>query len=145
SADYLFFRVPLQGDFEVECEVTAGAFRTAELAYGGRWLALDRELKALDLFQVNQPRGRVTLEQPLKDLGEWYTFRLEVKDGGVISSINGRKIHEEALPSPPDPWLALHVASTNTGGLRNLKIKGSPVIPERLDLAAAPDLTGWTA
>jgi hypothetical protein len=87
----------------------------------------------------------LTLDPPLQDLGDWYKFRLVVRDGGYEVHVNGRKIHDEGLPPLPDPWLAIHVPSINTGGVRNFQIKGNPIIPDKLELSAMPELTGWSA
>src|SRR5205814_810761 len=78
-------------------------------------------------------------------VGDWYAYRLVVKDGNYEVYINGRKIHEDRLPEQYDPWLAVQVGAALTGGARNLKISGTPTIPEVVSLSNRPDLSGWLA
>jgi Domain of unknown function (DUF1583_N)/Protein of unknown function (DUF1581) len=54
-------------------------------------------------------------------------------------------VHESPLPAECDPWLTLFCYAQLTGGARKVKISGNPVIPERLNFTALPDLTGWLA
>src|SRR5262249_51237273 len=43
------------------------------------------------------------------------------------------------------PWLAIQISANLLGGARNLKITGSPTIPDSLNLSGLPDLAGWMA
>jgi hypothetical protein len=145
GSDFLYFGVPLRGDFEIECELSSFGWRESHLMYGTQWINLHWEKKAYEVYGLGQQMRSLTLDPPLQDPGDWYKYRLVVRDGGYEVYVNGRKIHDEALPPLPDPWLAIHVPSQNTGGVRNLQIKGSPIIPDKLELSAMPELTGWSA
>jgi hypothetical protein len=87
----------------------------------------------------------VAINPPLEKLGDWYKYRLVVRDGTMTSFVNGRKIHEAPVPAERDPWLALHCPAQVTGSARNIAITGEPAVPESLNLSALPDLTGWIA
>jgi hypothetical protein len=101
------------------------------------------DLKLLDRSQFGRPLGDVAINPPLEKLGEWYAFRLAAQKGRLTASINGRKVHETPLPPDCDPWVTILSQGMESGSVRNLTITGNPVIPHKLNLAAAPDLAGW--
>jgi tetratricopeptide (TPR) repeat protein len=143
SHDYLYLRTPLQGDFDVSCELTSFGWREAHLAYGGLRLDLVHTLKRYNLYSFARLIRAMDIDPPLLDLGPWYKFRLSVLGEKYTVYINDRKICEEPLPFNPDPWLMLHAEHSNTAGIRNVKIRGTPRVPETLALSASPDLAGW--
>ena len=79
----------------------------------------------------------------MKDLGDWYAFRLVVKGGRMTVYAKGQKIHEQAIAGESDPWLAIFAGGNLSTGVRNLKISGKPVIPRQILLTGSSDLTGW--
>ncbi len=141
--DYFYFNVPLRGNFEINCELTAFGWREAQLNYGGLRVFLVHTLKTYNLEHFNRSLRSVPLEPPVEKVGEWYAYRLAVQDGVYTAHVNGRKIHEERLPADPDPWLALHQLAHLSGGLRNLRITGNPTIPDELNPSGYADLSGW--
>jgi tetratricopeptide (TPR) repeat protein len=143
--DNLYFNIPLRGDFEVECELTSFGWREARLSYGGLRCGLVYDLKRYELIQFNRYLSANAIEPPIDKVGDWYPFRLVMKDGTFSAFAAGRKLHEERLPPDPDPWLTIYLANTLTGGVRNLKINGTPTIPEVLNLSDKADLSGWLA
>lgn len=143
SQDCLYLRTPLAGDFEVSCELTSFGWREAQLAYGGLRLDLAQSLKRYNLLSFARLIRAVDIDPPLADLGPWYKFRLTVHGDTYTVHINDRKLCEEPLPFNPDPWLMLYAEHSNTASIRNLKIRGTPRVPESLALSASPDLAGW--
>jgi hypothetical protein len=145
--DYLYFNVPLRGNFEVNCELTSFGWREARLAYGTLRYGIVHDLKSYNLARLNRDIRTGQINPPLKDIpyDGWYAYRLAVRDGNYVVYVNGRKLYEERLPAEPDPWLTLHLPAQNTGGLRKLTITGNPTVPDTLSLSHLPDLTGWMA
>jgi tetratricopeptide (TPR) repeat protein len=143
AQDYLYLRTPLQGDFEVTCDLTSFGWREAHLGYGGLRFDLLHTLKKYNLFSFSQLVRSGDIQPPLADPGPWYKFRLVVHGDTYTVFVNNRKLCEEPLPDDADPWLMLHADHQCTAGIRNLKIAGQPHIPESLSLSALPDLTGW--
>jgi tetratricopeptide (TPR) repeat protein len=145
--DAFYFRVPLRGNFEVRCELTCSGRRQASLAYAGVALELLPDGKSIRLARRGRPAEMLPLASPLEKLPAegWCACRLAVADGTLRLVINDRTVYEERLPAEPDPWLAVHVPASNTGGVRRLTITGRPVIPESLVLAGGADLGGWLA
>jgi hypothetical protein len=145
AGDYLYFGVPMRGDFEVQCELSIHNWTKGDLAYGGLKPSLFHDMKKLELHRFRRKLRDVTLDPPMKVEGGWFKYRLTAKDGQLTAFINDRKVYEERLPQEPDPWLALHVSAAHTGGARNLKIIGEPAIPESLNLSGHVDLSSWLA
>jgi hypothetical protein len=143
AQDHLYLRMPLRGDFEVNCELTTFGWREGHLAYGGLRFDLIYTLKTFDLHSFDRRIRVGQIEPPLKPPGDWYKMRLVVRDGTWTVYVNDRKMCEEPLPDEADPWLMLHADHQITAGIRNLKITGQPRVPEALALSALPDLTGW--
>ncbi len=114
--DYLYFNVPLRGDFEVECDLTSFNYREARLGYSDIFAMLNWELKKYDVWQDDKFTSSGTIDPPIKDIGEYYHFKIAVKDGLYSAFVNGRKIHEQRLSPEPDPWLAIYIRSWLTGG-----------------------------
>src|SRR5262249_27798498 len=103
------------------------------------------DLKRYDILEFDRKVFDGVIQPALPKVGDWYEYKLVVSKGQLTSYVNGRKLHEEPSPADRDPWLMVHVNDYLNGGLRNLKIKGQPVIPEQLELSKLPDLTGWLA
>jgi hypothetical protein len=143
--DYLYFNTPLRGNFEVDCKLSAFGWREGRISYGGLYVGVLHTRDKLELGHYGRMLPQVTLEKPFERIDDWYPYRLVVKDGTYTSYVNGVKVYEQSLPAEPDPWLALYVFVNFTGGARDLKLSGNPTIPERLNLSAYTDLTGWLA
>jgi tetratricopeptide (TPR) repeat protein len=148
TQDYLYFGVPLRGEFEVECELTSFGWREIQPVYSCLGIGAQHELNKIYFHQVGRDPGAGAtrpIEPPLPRPGEWYKYRLVVKDGGYEVYLNGQKVYEQSLPPDADPWLALRCQQPWNGGMRDLKVKGNPTIPDSLDLTAAADLAPWSA
>jgi tetratricopeptide (TPR) repeat protein len=143
--DFLYLGVPLRGNFEVSCELTAWGDNQQHLAYGGRLVSVVWDLKNLDVSHFGRSDRRIALDPTLERLPDWYPYRMVVQDGTLSFYLKDRKIYEERLPTDPDPWLAIHQVALGFSGVRNLRITGDPQIPEELNLSTLPDLTGWVS
>src|SRR6185369_2803594 len=105
SLDAMYFRVPLRGNFEVNCEC---GWREIRLAYAGQWIGpkVNKKNYTHDTFAGPQPDGAI--EPPPVATGDnWYKLRLAVQDGVLTLFANDVKFHEQRLPAEPDPWLAI--------------------------------------
>ncbi len=146
NADYLYLNIPLQGDFEVTCELNGlKGTNQMNLTYGGIRVFVAWDLKSARVFSTDREARQVSFDPPLEDLQGWYPCRLVVKDRTYTLFFNGRKVVEEPLPPGNDPWLAIHNGAEGLADLRLLKIVGRPTIPAVLELSSLPDLAGWLA
>jgi hypothetical protein len=143
--DFMYLSIPLRGDFQLDCELTSFNWREIRVSYAGIAAALKYDLKHVERFHYGRSLPEVTLVPPFTKIGDWYPFRLVVKSGRMTTFADGRKIHETSLPAECDPWLAFFAQGHLAGSARKIRISGNPVIPERLNLTALPDLTGWLA
>ena len=143
--DRLVFACPLRGDFEVSCELSLDDRRSMQVVYGGLLLEIAPDGKSYQVRQDEGPVRSFSLEPPLETRGDWHAYRLTVQGGRAEIAVDGRSIHQARVPGDADPWLWLRQLGRRQGGVRNLRITGSPTIPEHLELARGPYLSGWTS
>ncbi len=143
--DFLYLNVPIQGDFELTCEVQGFGSNQMQLAYAAIMTTLRPDRKTLDIAHFGKPVRERVFDPPLEDGKGWYPLRLTVKNGKYTVFMKGQQIYEDFLPKSPDPWLAIHQRATGSSGLRALKLTGNPTVPESLSLSTQSDLTGWLA
>lgn len=145
SHDGLYLNIPIRGDFEVTCELSAESKCEAQLVYGMLGVGVSASGKELKISERGKDLPDSLLDPPVKTENGWYVYRLDVRDGMVTVEIGGRKVHEQGLHDAPDPWLAIRAQGDHAGAVRNVKITGEPSVPESLELLSFPDLTGWLA
>ncbi len=140
--DYLFYRLPLRGNFQVECDITAFGWREMNLWVAGQWVAPVYTLSEFDVGDMREWR-RQALAERLSRVGDWIHYRAVVQDGICTTYFNGRKVQERPLAADHDPWVAIRSPHTTSGAVRNLRIVGEPTIPEAVCLTSNEDLPGW--
>ena len=144
NADYLYLNAPLQGDFELTCELARlQGNNQLNLTYGGIRLYVAWDLKSGQLSISDRNTRQVEFNPPLENPKTWYPCRLVVKHDVYSLFFDGRKVVEEPLPPGHDPWLAIYNDAEGQADLRNLKLNGHPTVPAALDLSALSDLSGW--
>ncbi|HEV7225376.1 MAG TPA: DUF1583 domain-containing protein, partial [Pirellulales bacterium] len=143
--DYVYFGVPLRGDFELEAELSTFGWREIKAVYAALKFGVlyDHKHYTLSNFERNRPNGPI--DPPLDPLGQWFRYRLSVKDGQYTALVNGRQVYSERLPAEPDPWLAIQCWGPYLGEVRQVRITGSPSVPEAINLSAAANLDSWLA
>ncbi|MBN9119886.1 MAG: DUF1583 domain-containing protein, partial [Planctomycetes bacterium] len=145
SEDFLLFRTPLRGDFEVTCELRVQGWSEAHVRYGAHQFDLNHDRKKYKVHTAVRPGGRdVAINPPLAaSKTNVYQFKLVVKDGWFRAFVDGRELAVEKIGTDPEPWLMLHCHHQNTGTLTNVRINGAPTVPEKIDLLANDDLGFW--
>ena len=138
--DYLFFRSPLTGDYEVQCDVTA--FTTQTMA-AGTFVGNDGDRSHLWVGTFRNSASRVESNVKFSGFDEWIHQRSVVRDGVCRTSLNGLVVHTEQSATPLDPWFAVRNWWRMHSGARDIRISGNPVIPDVVELSAAEDLRGW--
>ena len=136
SDDYLYLNVPLRGDFTVSGDVSGGNANRIHLVYAGIKVNVNYDRKFVTVTTFGRSSRRIPIDPPLSDLKVAYPCRLEVKDQTLRLFLQGRKVLEEPLPPGHDPWLALQQDFYAHTGFKNLKLTGTPTVPESLDLSA---------
>jgi hypothetical protein len=143
--DILYFGVPLQGDFQFECELTLPKVGEIQAGYGGLAIAPTADLKRLQRMHYGRTLGESALNLPADETSGWYPYKMVVHGGTMTSFINGRPVLTDSIHSETDPWISFFCSVPFEGSARAIRISGHPTIPDRLNLSAGSDLTGWIA
>lgn len=139
--DFLFYRSPLSGDYEVECDL----IETPQVMIGGSYVGARRDQRTLDLGTFRAAAAGETVDPQFSTFWPAVHFRAAIRDGTRSISINGRLVKSEKLPQNPDPWLAIRCAGRSLGGVQNLRISGHPQVLAEVPLSNSRELTGWIA
>ena len=139
--DLLYYRIPLTGDFDVECDATVGGTRSTSLMFAG----VLHELHGVGLFNQGNVRviEQIVLDPPLTKLEMWARFRIRVRNGVCTTYFDGRELSVRQLPERYDPWLAVVSRGRHQSAVRNLRISGKPVVPDVVEMVAEEELHGW--
>jgi len=84
------------------------------------------------------------LSPPLDEITDPMRVRLEIKQGHATTFVNGRQVAQSTV-SVSDPWLTIFSVWHTHGWVKNLRILGTPTIPDSIDLLADQRLLGWDA
>ena len=139
--DYLFFRSPLTGHYEVHCDIShaasqamvAGTVAGSAGSHSQIWLGTFRDGAKQQPIDV-----RFSGFQP------WVRYRCVVRDNVATTWLNGLPVRTEEFTSP-DPWVAVRSWSRSHGSAQDVQITGHPVVPNSIDLSGSSDLRGWYA
>ena len=143
--DYLYFNIPLRGDFEVECDVSGFGWRDSHLMVCGNWVAPVYTHAAYDLGNFHQELKRFEVSPPLTTTKEWIHYRTVLRNQTVSTYFNGRLVRQELLSHDHDPWIAIRSSPRHEGAVRNLRITGQPIVPEEIRLSADKNFNGWVS
>lgn len=143
--DLIYFQSPLRGKFTVEGEMSTFGWREARIMYAAQWAAPQYTHEAADIGNLYSSWVGPKFSAKLAPMGEWCRIRMEVTPDKVVYYANEQLIHEHALTSNPDPWLAVHTFGQYAGATRSVRILGQPEIPMELQLSKREDLEGWWA
>ena len=143
SMDYLFFRSPLRGNYEVEADLFVAG--EPQFLAAGRILGMAEGRHA---FQIGTLRQGLTAKPVDPRWGHdnlWSRYRAVVRDGTLTVAIDGRPTFTEKLQEHHDPWVAIHSSAQRYTRIRDIRISGQPEVPATVKLSADPDLDGWNA
>lgn len=141
--DYLIFYTPLIGNYEVECDVTGFEWRDSSLLVAGNSVTPVYTHKHFDIGSFRGLRPRRAFNPPLTKVRAMIHYRTVVRDGSATTYFNGRPVNVEPLPERVSPWVAIRSTRQHDGAVRNLRITGTPVIPDEVGLAAVTTLNDW--
>lgn len=141
NEDFLFFRTPLRGDFEVEGDI--GSKGTTQFYAAGRYFGPRANGGVLETGTFRSGAPFETIDPPLTGFDDWVRFRVVFEDGVRRVYLNGQLVHSETLPEHHDPWIGVRSWSTYPAKFRNVQVTGHPDIPDAVLLSASRDLAGW--
>jgi hypothetical protein len=139
--DFLFYRSPLSGNFEVECDL----IDSPQVMTGGSYVGASLDRKTLDLGTFRAAAAGEPVDPQFSPFWPSVRYRAVIRDGTRSISINGRPVKSEKLCENSDPWLAIRCAGRSQGGVQNLRITGHPQVLEVVPLSNSRELTGWIA
>jgi hypothetical protein len=139
SADLLYYRVPLTGNFDIEGNVTAHTAQ-AGLLFGGRFHECYYDLAFYE--GTLRAKDQAAISPPLNGHDK-VRMRIRVRDRVCTTFFNGREVRSRRLPEHHEPWLAIYTDGQRLGGVRDLRISGNPVVPETVQMTADEELLGW--
>ncbi len=139
--DFLFYRSPLRGNFEIECDL----IDSAQVMIGGSYIGVRPDRKTLDIGSFRAMAAGEPIEPQFSHFWPSARYRAVIRDGSRSISINGRPVKSEKLPENSDPWLAIRCAGRAQGGVQDFRITGHPQVLEAVPLSNSRELTGWIA
>src|SRR6185295_7134180 len=146
GGDSLYFRSPLQGDFEVRFRRTTYGWKEMRMMYAATAMDLNGDGLSTWRFPLARPGTQTPLSAKLPGWGEMVDCKLVVKDGDYRVFAGDTQIFSQRLGPGSDPWLAVQTKEPHFDGrIENVQILGSPTVPELLRLSAAPTLLSWRA
>ncbi len=137
--DFLFYRLPLSGNYEVECDL----MDHTQLVVAGRYVGLLWDHKHLDLGRFGPGDPNLPIDPPFSPIDFWTRYRVVMRDGICTRFINGREVRIEAPPKNADPWIGIRSWGRSQSGMRDFRITGQPIVLDSVLMSAATDLTGW--
>ena len=143
SLDYLFYRFPLSGDFQIECDLVLPTHNPIAVMTAGTYVGLLGGLNGIETGTFRDVAPHVLFEPALTNWGKRIRFRAEISEDTRTVYLNGRKTSTVSLPRPRDPWIAFRSPGWHPSSFSNVRIQGQAKVLDAVDLSQMPDLTGW--
>jgi hypothetical protein len=141
--DFLSYRIPLRGDFEIECDFTTTYGEQVSFMLAGTHLQPATDGQSLTVGNFRKSSRNVPLEHHLTKLEQWARYRAVARNGVLTQYINGAAVLSQELPPNHDPWFAIRSWRRSRGKVRDLRITGQPEIPDEVQLITNTSLNGW--
>lgn len=141
--DYLSFRSPLTGNYQVECDFSVDGGNYFSFMVGGSLVQAISNGASLRTGNFRKPYTDRPLDIPLTKFRSTARFRAVVRDGVMRHFLNGYEVHSKELPAQHNPWVTMRAWRRSLGSVRDFRITGEPVIPDEINLTGDPELSGW--
>ncbi|MEW4527222.1 DUF1583 domain-containing protein [Maioricimonas sp. JC845] len=141
--DYYLYRLPLRGNFEVQCDL--GGWGTTQFLAAGTLLGAKGNSSQIEVGTFRGGSHPEEITPPLQRLDPWVRYRAVFEDDQLSIYLNGRLVRLRALEPHHDPWVGVRSWWRNPARVRDVRISGNPIIPTELELSASPELPGWYA
>lgn len=142
ETDYLSYRIPLRGDFEVECDISTRPGETGSLMVAGTYVeGFEQQIRSGDF---RAPVQETPITPQLTSFGKTVHHLAVVKERTLTHYINGRPVLTKRLAPDHDPWIAVRSPRRSQTSFSNFRISGKPVIPAEIRLVGDPDAEGWS-
>ena len=143
DADYLYYQLPLSGNYQIECEFVLPNLNPVAIMTGGTYIGPLGSYDGLDNGSFRAGAPPIPVQPKLTDVPKPMRYRGVIHDGVRTVFLNGRKVLTTTLPPQFDPWIAIRCPGRHRSSVENLRIMGQPTVLETVSLSHANDLTGW--
>lgn len=147
TADVLFCRFPLTGEFDFVCETQSGGSIGTDggLVYGGLHFQATGRNTTLSVWDADS-QHRVNRHSPFARTGMQPVFnRVSIRSTKQTSQFesNLHPIWFDDEIAQTSPWIGLRSSGTKRPVFRNVMLTGEPIIPRQVNLIAGDELRGW--
>ncbi|MEQ9411141.1 MAG: DUF1583 domain-containing protein, partial [Fuerstiella sp.] len=139
--EFLFYRVPLRGDFQIEGEILANG--STEVFVAGQFFGPEGVSPLIETGTFRNGGTRRPLEPAMDWTTTWARFRVVCRDRVCSVYFHGRLFAEFGLAEHHDPWFGIRSWWRARARFRRITVTGNPQIPNEVIMSAAPDLASW--
>ncbi|QDT12935.1 DUF1583 domain-containing protein [Planctomycetes bacterium K23_9] len=147
--DFLFFAVPLEGDYDVESNVSSFGWKDTQIMTAGTWTGLIYDLKRVAYGNASFQQGFSPINPPLTDLSGHSTVhhRVTIRNKKLTAYFSGRRAYVQNLTlgqgdTRINPWIAVRSSPKHDGEAVDVRITGGR-IPNTVSLSEVDNLPGW--
>lgn len=143
DADYLYYQLPLSGNYQIECDLVLPTLNPVSIMVGGTYVGPHYTLEGLDNGTFRAVAPLIKFQPKMTDLPKPMRYRAVIHDGISTIYLNGRQVHTTPLPPQFDPWIAIRCPGRHRASVENFRILGQPTVLSDVQLSSSNDLTGW--
>lgn len=142
----LWFQSPLRGKFEITADRSTFGWGECVISYGMFSAEPRHDAKAVRTIRLMHSSTEIETAPKLPEWKNMAAFRIVVDDRRLTTFTNGVQIHDAAFNAAPSPWIVLQADQPgNECRITNLRITGTPEIPDEIDLIDMADWNCWRA
>jgi len=144
--DFLVYRLPLRGNFEVHADIAAKG--STQFLLGGRLTGpVDKVRLLAGTFRAGKPFREI--DPPFVSNVGWdrlrAVFRHDQQTGSRTAKValNGRVIEQYALSEHHSPWIGIRGWWPSHAAIRDVRITGNPEIPNSVLMSDVDNSGDW--
>ena len=142
--DYLYYRLPLGGNYQIECDLVLPNVNPIAILLGGTYAGPVGGYDGLDHGTFRGDVSPIVFQPKLTDIPKPMRYRaVLIQDGIRTVYLNGRKVLTTALPQQLDPWIAIRSPGWHRSTVENVRILGQPMVLNSVPLSRPNDQSGW--
>ena len=143
DVDYLYYQLPLSGNYQIECDFVFPNLNPVAIMMGGTYIGPLGGLNGLDNGSFRAGAAPILFQPKLTDVPKPMRYRAVIHEGIRTITLNGRTVLTTPLPPKFDPWIAIRCPGRHRSVVENFRILGQPTVLKEVPLSHAGDLTGW--
>lgn len=141
--DYLLFDRPLRGNYQVECDVSFASGVKGSVLVAGTHLEPADDRSQIKLGSFRADFSDIHLTQPMSPLKNWIRYRAVVQNLQITVFLNGKHVYSRTLTKDHNPWVGLRGWRRARCDVRDIRITGTPTVPETVSMIGDENLYGW--